>query len=703
MAALDPAKVADPDSDDEILGVFLDWLVESGIEPYDHQEAAILELFAGKNVILNTPTGSGKSLVALALQFRAICRGRTCYYTVPIKALANEKFLSLCRTFGAEKVGMITGDASVNAGAPVICCTAEILANLALREGEGAPVDDVVMDEFHYYSDTDRGGAWQVPLLTLSRARFLLMSATLGETSFFESELTRLTGAPTALVKSEDRPVPLEFEYSTTQLEEKVEELVEAGKAPIYLVHFTQLGCARTAQNLMSRNFCSKTEKERIAEMLEEADFRSPYGKDLKKLLRHGLGIHHAGLLPKYRVLVERLAQAGLLKVICGTDTLGVGVNVPIRTVLFTQLFKYGGTSTSILAVRDFKQICGRAGRRGFDDIGYVIAQAPEHVIENLKAEEKAAAKGKKSRAPKKRPPEKGFVNWDEKTFLKLQESPPEALRSSFSVSHGLLLQVLSREGEDGCAAVRELIRRCHETDAGKRALRRRGFELFRALVEGKVLEIVPRGERTGLSKLILQDRLPDEFSMHHTLGLYLLETLPQLDPEDGDYALNVLSLVEAIVEDPGAVLRKQVDKLKGELVAELKAEGVEYEERMERLMEVEHPKPGKEFIYTTYNEFVVKHPWARDAGVRPKSVAREMVERHESFEDYVKRYGLERSEGVLLRYLSEVYKVLEQTVPPALRNDEIDAAAELLESTVRGVDSSLLDEWRNLREMQGG
>ena len=697
---LDPGKVADRNSNDEILGAFLDFVTESGIEPYDHQEEAILELFAGKNVILNTPTGSGKSLVALALQFRAICQGRRCYYTVPIKALANEKFLALCRTFGADRVGMITGDATVNASAPVICCTAEILSNLALREGSRAEVDDVIMDEFHYYSDPDRGIAWQVPMLTLPQARFLLMSATLGETSFFERELSELTGESTALVKSEDRPVPLEFEYSTTQLDEKVVELAESGKAPIYLVHFTQLGCARTAQNLLSRNFCSKEEKQRIAEELEGADFRSPYGKDLKKLLRHGIGIHHAGLLPKYRVRVEQLAQAGLLKVICGTDTLGVGVNVPIRTVLFTQLFKYGGSSLSILTVRDFKQICGRAGRRGFDDIGYVIAQAPEHVIENLKAEEKAAAKGKKSRAMKKRPPEKGFVNWDEKTFLKLQESPPEALRSSFRMSHGLLLQMLSREHEDGCAAVRQLVRDCHETASAKSELRRRGFELFRALVEGKVLEILSKDERSGPAKVLLQERLPDDFSMHHTLGLYLLETLPQLDPEDGDYALNVLSLVEAIVEDPGVVLRKQVDKAKDELMAEMKAEGVEYEERMERLMEVEHPKPGKEFIYTTYNEFVVRHPWAKETGVRPKSVARELVERHESFEDYVKRYGLERSEGVLLRHLSEVWKVMDQTVPPALRNDELDAASELLENEVRGVDSSLLDEWRRLREM---
>lgn len=701
MALLDPAELGFPSTNDDILGAFLDHLVQEGIEPYGHQEEAVLEWFAGRNVILNTPTGSGKSLVAMAVQFRALCLGRRSFYTVPIKALANEKFLSLCRTFGAANVGMITGDATVNAAAPVICCTAEILANLALREGSRAAVDDVIMDEFHYYSDKERGVAWQVPLLALPQARFLLMSATLGDTAFFEKELTRLNGLPTALIRSIDRPVPLEFEYSMTLLEEKVEELVVAGKAPVYLVHFTQRRCAESAQNLMSRNYCTKQEKERIAEQLEDADFRSPYGKEVRKLLRHGLGIHHAGLLPKYRVMVEKLAQQGLLKVICGTDTLGVGVNVPIRTVLFTQLFKYGGDSTSILAARDFHQICGRAGRRGFDDIGYVVAQAPEHVIENKRAEEKAAAKGGKSKAMKRKAPETGFVPWDEKTFAKLREAAPERLQSRFRVSHGLLLNVLGRRDEDGCRALRGLIAECHETPLAKRALRRRGFELFKALVRGGVLRVVPVAEREGPAKVELHDRLPEDFSMFQTLGLWLLDTLPQLDAEDGDHALNVISLVEAILEDPQVVLKRQVEKARGELMAELKAEGVEYEERMERLMEVEHPKPGKEFIYTTYNEFVRQHPWAKEAGVRPKSVAREMVERWESFEDYVKRYGLERSEGVLLRYLSEVWRVLAHTLPPDMKTPELEQAEAMLEETVRGVDSSLIDEWEKLREVE--
>jgi len=417
-------------STDDVLNHFLEQLIEANIELYDHQEEAILELFAGNNVILNTPTGSGKSLVALAHHYKSFCEERVSYYTVPIKALANEKFLSLCSSFGPENVGMITGDATVNASAPIICCTAEILSNLALREGAEAQVHDVIMDEFHYYSDKERGISWQLPLLTLPQSRFLLMSATIGDTQFFQDEITSLTGVQTSLILSDQRPVPLEFDYSEIPLTEKVSELVEQNKSPVYLVHFSQRSSAESAQSLLSTNLCSKEEKKEISEALHQANFRSPYGKEISKLLRHGVGIHHAGLLPKYRVLVEKLTQRGLLKVICGTDTLGVGINVPIRSVLFTQLCKFDGSGMKILSVRDFKQIAGRAGRRGFDDIGYVVAQAPAHAIENIRLEAKAKASAKKKKIVKKKPPEFGYVAWSEDTFTKLQNSSPEAVRT---------------------------------------------------------------------------------------------------------------------------------------------------------------------------------------------------------------------------------------------------------------------------------
>ena len=689
----------DDSSSDGVLDAFLEYVTAEGLELYGHQEEAILEVFAGKNVILNTPTGSGKSLVALAMQYRALCLGRRSFYTVPVKALANEKFLSLCKVFGADEVGMMTGDATVNREASVICCTAEILANLALREGSFAEVDDVIMDEFHYYSDHSRGAAWQVPLLTLPQARFLLMSATLGDTAFFQEELEELTQVDAVLVKSEDRPVPLEFEYRETPLEETILELVEKDRAPVYLVHFTQRACAVSAQNLLSSNFCTKEEKREISVALQEANFKSPYGKEVNKLLRHGIGIHHAGLLPKYRVLVEKLTQRGLLKVVCGTDTLGVGVNVPIRTVLFTQLCKFDGKGTRVLTVRDFKQICGRAGRRGFDTVGYVAAQAPEHVIANLKLAAKASGQaGKKGKFVKKKPPEKGFVAWDEETFGRLQTAPPEKLASSFQMRHSLLLNVLGRDGEDGCAALKTLIEGCHETDAGKRRLRREAMGMFKNLVRSKVLDIIPVAERTGPVKVELNIDLQEDFSLNHALGIYLLEAIPLLDAEAPDYSLNLISLIEAILENPMAVLIKQVDAIKSELMAEMKRDGVEYEERIERLDEVSWPKPGEDFIYSTFNAFIDKQQWVGEDGIKPKCIAREMIEGYVSFDDYVRTYKLERSEGVLLRHLSEVFKVLAQTVPMSARTEEVEEAELFLFEVLKGVDSSLIEEWERLR-----
>ncbi|MEI6607120.1 MAG: DUF3516 domain-containing protein [Verrucomicrobiota bacterium] len=695
---LDPAPLPREATADDILNAFLGYLTNTGIEPYGHQEEAILEIFQDKNVILDTPTGSGKTLVALAMQFKSLCQGRRSFYTVPIKALANEKFLSLCRLFGPQHVGMITGDATVNHDAPVICCTAEILANMALREGAAAQADDVIMDEFHYYADASRGGAWQIPLLTLPRARFLLMSATLGDSSFFAKQLTALTSTPTALVQSDQRPVPLEFSYSTTLLQDKVAELVEANQAPIYLVHFTQNSCADTARDLLSTNFCSKEEKAAIARALHDADFRSPYGRELAKIIRHGVGIHHAGLLPKYRLLIEKLTGAGLLKVVCGTDTLGVGVNVPIRTVMFTGLCKYDGRGTKILSARDFRQICGRAGRRGFDSVGYVVAQAPEHVIENLKLEAKAAGNPNKKRSlVKRKPPEHNFVHWDEATFDKLRVAPPEPLTSSFSIAHHTLLNVLSRSGEDGCAALKDIIRRCHEPPAKRKELTKRAYQLFRGLVRARILHILPVAKRDGPNKVIVDVALPEDFSINHALSLWLLDAIPQLDSAAEDYALNVISLIEAILENPDIVLRKQVDLIKSELMARLKDEGVEYDARIARLEEVEWPMPGKDFIYTTFNAFKLRHPYLGSENVRPKSIAREMLENYQSFEDYIKTYKLERAEAVLLRHLNEVYKVLAQTVPDAAKTEAVHEAESFLELIVRHTDSSLLDEWQSI------
>ena len=681
-------------SNDVLLGRFLDYVAGRKLQLYPAQESAILELFDEKNVILNAPTGSGKSLVATALHFQAIAKGRRSIYTCPIKALVNEKFMALCREFGPDNVGLSTGDASVNRDAPILCCTAEILANIALREGAAANVRDVVMDEFHYYADRERGVAWQVPLLTLPQTRFLLMSATLGDTAFFETELTRLTSRTTVTVSSTDRPVPLAHEYSELPLAKTLESLVAAGRAPVYVVHFTQLEAAQSAQDFTSINVCTRDEKAAIASTLEGFKFTSPYGPEIKKWLRHGIGLHHAGLLPKYRVLIEQLAQKGLLKVICGTDTLGVGINVPIRTVLFTRLCKFDGQKTGILSARDFHQISGRAGRKGFDDQGWVVAQAPEHVIENLKLAEKSTRDGKKT--VKRQPPEKNFVNWDKNTYVRLISALPEKLTSRFQVTHGMLLNVLSRKS-NGCAAMQQLIRDCHETPRQKQAHIKRAWQLFRSLVERKIVEFVPKTEDGAYLRVNIE--LQDDFSMNQALSLYLLETIPLMDPQAPDYALVLLTLVESILEDPDIILRKQLDKVKDQKMAEMKMEGIEYDQRMEELEKCEHPKPNREFIYSTFNAFAARHPWVGAENIHLKSIVREMFEEFRSFADYIKLYELQRAEGVLLRHLNNVFKVLAQTVPDSAKNDQVREMELYLGTMIRQVDSSLLDEWEKMRD----
>jgi superfamily II RNA helicase len=680
---------------DEILGLFIDWAVEAGFDLYPAQEQALLELLGGRHVILNTPTGSGKSLVALGLHFKALCEGRTSYYTSPIKALASEKFFSLCDDFGPENVGMLTGDASINPEAPVICCTAEVLANRALREGERLNVPYVVMDEFHYYSDPERGVAWQIPLITLPHTRFLLMSATLGDVSAIQEHIQERTGVEAALVSSEDRPVPLDFEYRETPLHETIESLIKDGKAPIYIVNFTQRECAELAQSLTSMQISNREEREKIRDAVGGFRFDTPYGKECKRFLSFGIGVHHAGLLPKYRLLTEQLSQQGLLRVIAGTDTLGVGVNIPIRTVLFTKLAKFGGQKTSILSVRDFKQIAGRAGRKGFDTQGSVVAQAPEHIIEKRKSERSG---GKKI----VRGPVKGEVSWTQETFEKLIQRPPETLKSRFRLSHGMVLNLLQRDAEiddpnsRNFDSLRDLIRRCHEEEGAKSRLLAHAAVLVRSLYRAGIVR-VRRDTATKYLWVVVADDLQWDFSLHQALSLYLVDTISLLEPESETYVADLITLVESILENPEIVLRKQVDKLKGELVAQLKAEGVEYEARMEKLEEVTHPKPLSDFIYGTFNHFRGRHPWVGGEDIKPKSIAREMFEGYMSFADYVKRYSLQRSEGVLLRYLSQLYKTLDQSVPEPAKTEGVWDALGFFRALVEQTDSSLLEEWEGL------
>ena len=687
----------DTPGSDELLDAFLEWSLAAGLELYPHQEEAVLRLLADENVVLATPTGSGKSLVALAGAFATLAQGRRAVYTAPIKALVSEKFFELTAAFGPSDVGMVTGDASVNGDAPVIACTAEILAQRALRSGSGTAADLVVMDEFHYYGDRDRGWAWQVPLLQLPGARFLLMSATLGDTAALRRDLAARTGSDTALVSSADRPVPLDVEYRETPLHVSIEELLKTGRAPVYIVHFTQREATARAQSLTSLKVLGPEEKAAVKEAVGGFRFDTPIGKDLRRFVLAGIGVHHAGMLPKYRLLVEKLAQQGHLKLICGTDTLGVGVNVPIRTVLFTQLYKYDGRRTRVLSVRDFQQIAGRAGRRGFDTVGSVWVQAPEHAVENKRAQMRAAGDPKKLRKlVRRKPPERGYAHYDDKTLIRLWEGTPETLESSFDVTHSMMLNVLDRPG-DGCAAMKRLLVDNHEPRSRQRRHIRKAVGVFRSLTDAGIVEVLDEPDERGRPVRVNLD-LQDEFRLNQPLGLFAVEAVSVLDSEVSDYHLQVLSVAEAVLEDPMAVLLAQRDKARDELMTRMKDEGVEYEERMDRLAEVTWPRPEAEFIDPAFEVFARHHPWVGHLRPSPKSVARDMVEHADTFNQYVSRYGLKRSEGLVLRYLTDCYKALVQTVPAAAVDDRLAEVIEWLGELVREVDSSLLDEWERMR-----
>ncbi|MCH3968825.1 MAG: DUF3516 domain-containing protein [Atopobiaceae bacterium] len=678
-------------SADEALERFLGWVDSRGIQPWSHQEEALMDLMVGDHVILGTPTGSGKSLVALGLLFMSACQHRRSYYTAPIKALVSEKFFELVDVLGPDMVGMITGDTHINTDAPVICCTEEILANQALREGADADVAAVAMDEFHYFGDAQRGWAWQVPLITLPHTQFLLMSATLGDVGQVKDLLDKNTDADVDLVLDAPRPVPLSFEYVDTPLEATVELALRKQEAPLYLVHFSQDAALATAQSLANFGIATKEQRGAIKEAMEGTRFTTAFGKTLRRLLTCGVGVHHAGMLPRYRLLVEKLAQAGLLPVICGTDTLGVGINVPIHTVVLTALVKYDGHRMRRLRSREFHQIAGRAGRAGFDTEGLVLVEAPEHEIENARMLAKAGDDPKKQRKVHRKKAPEGHVTWNRQGFEHLVGSAPETLVPRLRITHSMVLAEVE-QGGDARARVMDLIEASAQTAPEKVALATRTDEILATLIDADVIERREAGDGTTTYETHVD--LPDDFALDQPLSPFLLAALELLDPESETYALDVISMVEATLEDPHQVLRAQERAARDRAMSAMKADGVEYDERMERIAEVTYPKPLEELLEPAFERYCAEVPWAADYVLAPKSVVREMVETASDFKGYIARYGIAKSEGTLLRYLSDAYRALDRTVPAEKVDNRLADIISWLGLIVRTIDSSLVDEW---------
>lgn len=701
--ALDKLEDAYGDNPDAqaIYDSFISYVTGTGKDLYPHQDLAFLEALEGNHLIVSTPTGSGKSMVAVAALFAALAQGKTGYYTAPLKALVSEKFFDLIGLFGAANVGMVTGDSTINADAPIICCTAEILANIALREGAHGDDGVIIQDEFHFYAEPDRGWAWQVPLLNLTRSQHVLLSATLGDVTPFVTDLEKRTNREVAVIDDAVRPVPLSFTWSTEPLPEVLKELVATHRSPAYIVHFSQAAAVSQAVELQSIAIASKEDKAAIADAIGDFTFGPGFGQTLSRLLRQGIGVHHAGMLPRYRRLVERLAQKGLLKAICGTDTLGVGINVPIRTVVLTALAKFDGTRQRQLTAREFHQIAGRAGRAGFDTTGEVIVQAPDYEIENARLVAKAGDDPVKlKRVQRKKAPE-GQVNWTEKTFNKLVHATPETLQSQMRITHSMVLNLFQRPG-DPVAATIKLLTDNHEPPRAANPLIRQALDIYTSLRAAGVVVHRDRDwrrEHPGEPAIQLARDIPDDFALNAPLSPFALAALELLDHESQDYALDAVSIIEAVQEDPRPILQAQLRAEKDRAMAAMKAEGLEYNERMARLDEVTWPQPLAEMLAPALETYRQTNPWVIEHELSPKSVVRDMIEHSMTFSELISRYDANRSEGVVLRYLTDTYKALRQIIPAEALTPELSSIIDWLADLVNNVDSSLLDEWEALAD----
>lgn len=661
-----------------------------GKAPWDHQERALIALLSDSHLLLTTPTGSGKSLVAYGFMFQALCQGRRAYYTAPIKALVNEKFFEGLSIFGKGFVGMLTGDTSIDPGAPIIFCTAEILANQSLR-GQARGNCCIIMDEAHYYGDAQRGWAWQVPLLDMPDSQFLLMSATLGDPSSIISTLRRRTSREVEYIGDAPRPVPLEYDYEADPIQKIAQDLVSKGLDPVYIVHTSQEAALRDAESLVNFGIVSKEKREEVKEAIKGEKFTTAFGKTLKRLLSSGVGVHHAGMLPRYRRLVEQLAQSGKLPLICGTDTLGVGINVPIHTVVFTSLVKWDGVKDRRLKVREFRQIAGRAGRSGFDKEGLVVCQAPPEEIE---AREKDGKKKKKAS-----PKSSSGPSWDKNTFEKLASSPSETLVAHLKVSHSMALAEVV-QGGDAKGRLAELIEASAQTELQKSRLLSQTDDIFSALIESGVITLSNDGDYSTTIDV------PDNFALNEPLSPFLFSAFPLLNRDSPSYELDLISVIESILEDPDPILRAQERAARDKAIAEMKAEGIEWEERMEKIEDISYPRPLESELEESFEEYKREMPWAGDYALSPKSILRDMIETFSNFNEYVSRYALARVEGILLRYLSDAWKVLAHTVPDEYYTPHLAEITSWLGLLIDGVDSSLLDEWAregNLAHEQEG
>jgi hypothetical protein len=378
-----------PSAADIELSFYEEFFFQRGLEPYAVQEAAFAHIFAGESTMVTVPTGTGKTMMAKAAIHKALALGQRAIYTTPLRALTEEKHRELSEDFGADRVGFATGDYKVNPDAPVQVVVAEILWNRIFGDRNHAPADVVVMDEGHYFNDPERGYVWEQSIIALDpRAQLIILSATVGHADRFCHWIELTRRVPMQLVESRDRRVPLYHEYREAYLVEVVRELAAGGDVPAIVFVFGREACFETARLLKScRRFTSPEEKEEIERRYKEVLLDGGLADELAALLGHGIGVHHAGILPRYKQLVEQLALERLIKFVVSTETISAGINLPAKRVVFPSLRKYIKSKARLVAPAEYHQMAGRAGRPQFDTEGIALTLAPEGVVQEMRKE----------------------------------------------------------------------------------------------------------------------------------------------------------------------------------------------------------------------------------------------------------------------------------------------------------------------------
>ena len=557
--------------------------------------------------------------------------------------------------------------------------------------------------------------------------------------------LTRTTRRDLELIADAPRPVPLSYEYVKTALEGTVELALRQGDSPLYIVHFSQDAALQSARALASYGVASKEQREAIKEAIKGGRFTTAFGKTLKHLISSGVGLHHAGMLPRYRLLVEKLAQQGLLPVICGTDTLGVGINVPIHTVLLTGLTKFDGRKQRRLRSREFHQIAGRAGRSWLRHRGRRNRGGPGVRDREPQGGAQGHGRPQKDEEAQEEAPARGLCHLERghlHAFDRQRARNPQAAPAHHPF-HGAGGGRARRRRMDARARAH---RRLAANARGKAKLKARAAEIFATLIDAGVVvreaegadasdtaqtKTTPftapaegasvisltedpadlDGQREadgqtddavpvqahpldGPASYYLTVDLPEDFALDQPLSPFLLAALELLDPECPSYTLDLISMVEATLEDPKQILRAQERRARDAAMNAMKAEGVDFEERLDRLQDITYPKPLEELLDVAFAKYCAQVPWANDYELSPKSVLRDMLETGCDFKSYIAQYKIARCEGILLRYLTEAYRSLDRTVPVERRTEELDDIVSWLGLVVRSVDSSLVDEW---------